>query len=70
MAKKILIVDDATIMRLMLKHLFENNDFEVVGEAANGVEAVELYSKHKPRPRYHGYNNARHGWHNCSAQDS
>ncbi|GAB4278592.1 MAG: response regulator [Candidatus Rifleibacteriota bacterium] len=46
--KKILIVDDATIMRLMLKHLFENNDFEVVGEASNGNEAVELYAKHKP----------------------
>jgi two-component system chemotaxis response regulator CheY len=47
-AKKILIVDDATIMRLMLKHLFENNEFEVVGEAANGNEAVELYAQHKP----------------------
>jgi two-component system chemotaxis response regulator CheY len=47
-AKKILIVDDATIMRLMLKHLFENNEFEVVGEAANGNEAVEIYAQHKP----------------------
>lgn len=46
-SKKILVVDDATIMRLMLKHLFENNDFTVV-EAANGREAVELYSAHKP----------------------
>lgn len=48
MGKKILIVDDATIMRLMLKHLFENNEFEVVGEASNGNEAVELYTLHKP----------------------
>lgn len=46
--KKILIVDDATIMRLMLKHLFENNEFEVVGEASNGNEAVEMYTQHKP----------------------
>jgi two-component system chemotaxis response regulator CheY len=46
--KKILIVDDAAIMRLMLKHLFENNDFEVVAEAQNGLEAVQLYAEHKP----------------------
>ncbi len=47
MSKKILVVDDATIMRLMLKHLFENNEFTVV-EAVNGKEAVELYAAHKP----------------------
>lgn len=49
MSKKILVVDDATIMRLMLKHLFENNEFTVV-EAVNGKEAVELYAAHKPDP--------------------
>lgn len=47
MSKKILVVDDASIMRLMLKHLFENNEFKVI-EAANGKEAVELYAAHKP----------------------
>lgn len=46
--KKILIVDEATIMRLMLKHLFENNDLEVIGEAGTGSEAVELYTLLKP----------------------
>ena len=48
MAQKILIVDDATVMRLMLKHLFQNNGFEVVAEAANGEEAVAMYAEHKP----------------------
>ncbi|MDD3147372.1 MAG: response regulator [Candidatus Riflebacteria bacterium] len=47
MSKKILVVDDATIMRLMLKHLFENNEFTVI-EAINGKEAVDLYATHKP----------------------
>ncbi|OGK07069.1 MAG: two-component system response regulator [Candidatus Riflebacteria bacterium GWC2_50_8] len=47
MSKKILVVDDASIMRLMLKHLCENNEFKVI-EAANGKEAVELYAAHKP----------------------
>lgn len=47
MGKKILVVDDATIMRLMLKTLLQNNDFTVV-EAINGKNAVELYAAHKP----------------------
>ena len=47
MSKKILVVDDASIMRLMLKHLFENNDYEVI-EAANGIEAIEMYKTNNP----------------------
>lgn len=46
--KKILIVDDAAFMRLSLKNILQNNGFEVVGEAQDGIEAVELYLKFKP----------------------
>ena len=45
---KILIVDDAAFMRMMIKDILEKNGFEVVGEANNGVKAVELYKKEKP----------------------
>ena len=47
-ATRVLIVDDAIFMRNMLKDIFSGDDFEVVGEAANGVEAVEKYKELKP----------------------
>lgn len=45
---KILIVDDAAFMRMMIKDILEKNGFEIVGEANNGIKAVELYKKEKP----------------------
>lgn len=47
-ATRVLIVDDAIFMRNMLKDIFSGDDFEVVGEAANGVEAVEKYKELEP----------------------
>jgi two-component system chemotaxis response regulator CheY len=48
MATKVLIVDDAAFMRMMIKDILTKNDFEVVGEASNGMEAVEKYKELKP----------------------
>lgn len=48
MIKDILIVDDAAFMRMKLKDILEKNDYNVVGEAANGVEAVALYEEVSP----------------------
>ena len=45
---KILIVDDAAFIRMMIKDILTKNGYEVVAEAANGVEAVELYKSHQP----------------------
>jgi two-component system, chemotaxis family, chemotaxis protein CheY len=45
--KKLLIVDDAAFMRLNLKNILKD-DYEIVGEAANGQEAVEMYQELKP----------------------
>jgi len=42
MARSVLVVDDSAFMRNLLKQLLED-DHDVVGEAENGVEAVELY---------------------------
>ena len=36
MSKRILIVDDAAFMRMMIKDILTKNGFEVVGEAADG----------------------------------
>ena len=48
MSKRILIVDDAAFMRMMIKDILSKNGFEVVGEAADGVQAVEKYAELKP----------------------
>lgn len=49
MAHKVLIVDDAMFMRAMIRDILVNSGrFEVVGEAANGQECLELYPKVRP----------------------
>ena len=48
MAQKILVVDDAAFMRMMLKDILTKGGYEVVGEAADGVEALAKYNELKP----------------------
>ena len=48
MSKKVLICDDAAFMRMMLKDILTRNEFEVCGEAANGIQAVERYKELRP----------------------
>lgn len=45
---RVLIVDDAAFMRMMLKDILNKNGFEVVGEAVNGADAVEKYKELQP----------------------
>ena len=44
----ILIVDDTQFMRRMLREIFEQNGYNVVGEASNGKEAIKFYKKLLP----------------------
>ncbi len=53
MAVKVLIVDDAMFMRNMIAEIFNgkkygDEDYQVVAEAENGIEAVEKYKEHDP----------------------
>lgn len=48
MANRILIVDDAAFMRMMIKDILTKNGFDVVGEAADGSQAVEKYKEVHP----------------------
>jgi two-component system chemotaxis response regulator CheY len=41
--KNVMIVDDATFMRMTIKRILENNDFNIVAEAENGFKAIELF---------------------------
>ena len=48
LANRILIVDDAAFMRMMIKDILTKNDYEVVGEAENGLKAIEKYKELTP----------------------
>jgi len=45
---KILIVDDASFMRMMIKDALQKNGYDDLHEAADGVQAVEQYEAVKP----------------------
>jgi two-component system chemotaxis response regulator CheY len=45
---KILIVDDNDLMRTLLRGILRNEDYLIVGEAKNGVVALELIERIKP----------------------
>ncbi|MCE5270107.1 response regulator [bacterium] len=45
---RVLIADDQTFFRQMLRKLLVSMKYEVVGEASNGDEVVELFKREKP----------------------
>jgi two-component system chemotaxis response regulator CheY len=45
---QILIVDDAAFMRMMIKDIISKSGHNVVGEAEDGMKAVEKYMELKP----------------------
>ncbi|MGI6175388.1 MAG: response regulator [Christensenellales bacterium] len=46
--KKVLVVDDATFMRVSIKNMLAKNGYEVVGEAENGDTAIQKYKELSP----------------------
>ena len=48
MTKRILIVDDSSMMRKLLSRVLKTPGHTIVGEAKNGAEALELYQSLKP----------------------
>ncbi|MFP6628091.1 MAG: response regulator [Myxococcota bacterium] len=48
MNARVLIADDASFMRQMIREIIEPDGFEVVGEATDGIEAAELYEQLRP----------------------
>ncbi len=48
MANTVMLVDDAAFMRMMLKDILGNNGYQIVGEAENGMIAVDKYAELKP----------------------
>jgi two-component system chemotaxis response regulator CheY len=48
MPKRVLIVDDALIMRMRIKEVAQQAGWEVVGEAADGAEAISRFRELRP----------------------
>ena len=46
--KKVLIVDDSTVIRKALNKFLEQYDVQIVGSASNGTAALEMFGKHNP----------------------
>jgi two-component system chemotaxis response regulator CheY len=44
----VLVVDDASFMRSMIRDIFARGPFVVVAEADNGLEAIRLYQEVRP----------------------
>ena len=48
---RLLIVDDHVMIRLGLAALLaDEQDIEIVGEAGQGAEAIDLFEKLRPKP--------------------
>ena len=47
-AKRILVAEDEALIRLDLVEMLSDAGYEVIAQAANGVEAIELAQSHKP----------------------
>ncbi len=48
MAINILIADDLKFMKMVLRDIIEKAGFRVIGEAADGEEAVRLFEEKRP----------------------
>lgn len=48
MVARILVVDDAAFMRMMMKTILQGGGHDVVAEAGNGLDAIHQYSQHQP----------------------
>jgi two-component system, chemotaxis family, chemotaxis protein CheY len=46
--RTVLICDDALFMRTMLRDILVDAGYEVIGEAADGAQAIELYRALRP----------------------
>jgi two-component system chemotaxis response regulator CheY len=48
MSIRILLADDLSFMRMVQKEILEERGYDVIGEAADGLEAIEKYKSLRP----------------------
>ncbi len=47
-SRTVMIVDDELFFRQMLRDILVEAGFTIVAEASNGIEAVDMYRRHRP----------------------
>ncbi len=47
-SRRVIVVDDSMLIRRMVKDTLQSDGWDVVGEASNGNDAVELYQQLRP----------------------
>ncbi len=45
---RVLLVDDETHIRMLMKRLMKSLNLDVVAEAVNGADAVDMFRRHRP----------------------
>ena len=45
---KVVIADDEVLIRMYIREILENNGFEVVGEAEDGLDAITVCKQKHP----------------------
>ena len=45
---RMLVADDASFMRMMIREIVEDEGYEIVGEASDGLEAIAMYGDLHP----------------------
>jgi len=50
--RSVLIVDDDPAIIIILKIILEGNDFEVIGTALNGKEAINMFKSYSIKPDF------------------
>ena len=48
MKKRVLIADDTALFREMIKNALGSEEYQIVGEAVSGGQAVDMYKEKKP----------------------
>jgi two-component system chemotaxis response regulator CheY len=48
MSIKLVVVDDAPFIREVIRHICSDSEVEIIGEASNGQEAVEVVTQQQP----------------------
>ena len=48
MKKRVLIADDTALFREMIKNALSSEEYQIVGEAVSGGQAVDMYKEKKP----------------------
>ena len=45
---RVVVVDDEVLIRMYIREILENNGYEVVGEAEDGLDAITVCREQKP----------------------